>query len=314
MNIKTSIFSLLVLTLGFTSCIKKEVTPLADEGKTFVKILQSPESAVYLSPFSDIREVSLFSVRRDANSSENLQKSAPLVLTRVDGMVARYNAANGTDYELLPDSLYTLSAGAFTRAGNIYSNIFNPGDFAKEFNINLNGAKWNLSKKYALGFALTSAGELTKSSGMDSVVVLISVKNKYDGAYTMVGAHNRSPYQFPYEVDMEMHTTGVSTVRFYFSAVGAYGHPIGTGVGTVSWYGGGISPVIDFNTTTDVATNIFNVGSATPIVMHTGAGAPVSRYVASTKKIYAYFYYYTAAGQDFSNRGWSDTLSYVRPR
>jgi len=101
MNIKTSIFSLLVLTLGFTSCIKKEVTPLADEGKTFVKILQSPENAVYLSPFSDIREISLFSVRRDANSSANLQKSSPLVLTRVDGMVARYNAANGTDYELL---------------------------------------------------------------------------------------------------------------------------------------------------------------------------------------------------------------------
>jgi hypothetical protein len=313
MNMKTSIFSLLVLTLGFTSCIKKEVTPLADEGKTFVKILQSPENAVFLSPFSDIREVSLFSVRRDANSSENLQKSAALVLTRVDGMVTRYNAANGTDYELLPDSLYTLTAGGFARAGNVYNATFNAGDFAKEFNINLNGAKWNLSKKYALGFALTSAGELTKSSGMDSVVVLISVKNKYDGAYTMVGAHNRSPYNFPYDVDMEMHTTGVSTVRFYFSAAGAYGHPIGTGPGAISWYGGAISPVIEFNTSNDVATNIFNAGGSIPIVMHTAPGIS-NRYDAATKKIYAYFYYYTGAGQDFTNRGWSDTLSYVRPR
>lgn len=313
MNIKTSIFSLLVLTLGFTSCIKKEVTPLADEGKTFVKILQSPENAVYLSPFSDIREISLFSVRRDANSSENLQKSAPLVLTRVDGMVARYNASNGTDYELLPDSLYTLTAGGYTRAGNIYSATFNAGDFAKEFNINLNGAKWNLSKKYALGIALTSAGELTKSSGMDSVIVLISVKNKYDGAYTMVGAHNRSPYNFPYDVDMEMHTTSANAVRFYFSAAGAYGHPIGTAPGSISWYGGAISPVIEFNTNTDIATNIFNAGGSIPIVMHTASGIS-NRYDAATKKIYAYFYYYTGAGQNFTNRGWSDTLSYVRPR
>jgi hypothetical protein len=130
----------------------------------------------------------------------------------------------------------------------------------------------------------------------------------------MVGKHNRLPYDFPYDVDMEMHTTGVNTVRFFFSAAGAYGHPIGTGVGAISWYGGGISPVMEFNTTTDVATNIYNVGSATPIVMHTGAGAPVSRYDPITKKIFAYFYYYTAAGQDFTNRGWSDTLTYVRSR
>jgi len=313
MNMKSSIFCLLVLAVGFTSCIKKEVTPLADEGNTFVKILESRENQVFLSPFSDIKPIQLFSVRRDASSAENLQKSTPLVLTRVDGLVTRYNAANGSDFELLPDSLYTLSP-AFTRAGNIYNATFNAGDFAREFIINLNGAKWNLSKKYAIGFALTSAGNLTKASGKDSIIVLISVKNKYDGFYRLKGVHNRSPYNFPFDVDMEMHTTGVNTVRFYFSAAGAFGHPIGTGVGAVSWYGGAISPVMEFNTNTDVATNIYNVGSATPIVMHTGAGAPISRYDPVTKKIYAYFYYYTAAGQDFTNRGWSDTLTYVRSR
>lgn len=313
MNMKSSIFYLLVLTLGFASCIKKEVTPLADEGKTYVKILESRVNQVFLSPFSDIRAISLFSVRRDANSAENLQKSSPLVLTRVDGLVTRYNAANGTNFALLPDSLYTIHS-SITRAGNIHSSTFNAGDFAREFVINLNGAKWDLSKKYALGFALTSAGTLSKASGKDSVIVLISVKNKYDGFYRMVGKHNRLPYDFPYDVDMEMHTTGVNTVRFFFSAAGAYGHPIGTGVGAISWYGGAISPVMEFNTTTDVATNIYNVGGATPIVMHTGAGAPVSRYDPITKKIFAYFYYYTAAGQDFTNRGWSDTLTYVRSR
>jgi hypothetical protein len=313
MNTKNSIFFLLVLSVGLFSCIKKEVNPLGDEGKTFVKILESRENQVFLSPFSDIKPISLFSVRRDANSAENLQKSVPLVLTRVDGLVTRYNAANGTNFALLPDSLYTLHP-SITRAGNIHSSTFNAGDFAREFTINLNGGKWDLSRKYALGFALTSAGDLTKSAGKDSIIVLISVKNKYDGFYRMKGAHNRSPYQFPYDVDMEMHTTGVNTVRFFFNAAGSYGHPIGTGVGAVSWYGGAISPVMEFNTTTDIATNIFNAGGATPILMHTGAGAPVSRFDPATKTIYAYFYYFTGPGQDFTNRGWSDTLTYVRSR
>ena len=39
MQKKYSLFFLLFTVVAFTSCIKKEVTPLGDEGKTFVKIV-----------------------------------------------------------------------------------------------------------------------------------------------------------------------------------------------------------------------------------------------------------------------------------
>lgn len=313
----TSLYILLISALVFSSCIKKEVTPLADEGKTFVKLLEGPENKIFLSPFSEVRPLLLYSVRKDANSNAALQQSASITLTRVDGMVDRYNVDNSTDYELLPDSLYTL-APHISRNGNVYTTEMAGGEFAKDFLINLNGAKWNLSKKYALGFALTSVGaNAEKASGRDSVLVLISVKNKYDGVYAMTGKHNRSPYNFQYEVTMHMVTAGANSVNFFWPDAGSNGHPIGTGpdpINDVSWYGAGISPVLVFDLATDVVTSAYNSGSATPIVLHTGPGAPVSRYDAADKKIYAYFYYFTGAGQDFSNRGWSDTLTYIGPR
>ena len=49
MNIKSSVYTFLVLALGFTACIKKEVTPLKDEGATFVKILGGSSPAVVKS-------------------------------------------------------------------------------------------------------------------------------------------------------------------------------------------------------------------------------------------------------------------------
>lgn len=317
MQKKTTFYLLLISALALSSCIKKEVTPLADEGKTFVKILEGPENKIFLAPFSDVRPLLLFSVRKDANSNASLQQSAPITLTRVNAMVDRYNAAHGTDYEQLPDSLYTLAAH-LSRSGNTYTTEMTSGEFAKDFMINLAGSKWDLSKKYALGFALTSVGSnAVKASGRDSVLVLISVKNKYDGVYTMKGKHNRSPYNFPYEVTMHMVTAGANSVNFFWPDAGSNGHPIGTGpdpINDVSWYGAAISPALEFDLATDIVTRAYNTGSATPIVLYTGAGAPVSRYDATEKKIYAYFYYFTGAGQDFSNRGWSDTLTYVGPR
>jgi hypothetical protein len=186
MNLKSSIFSLVAMTLVFTSCIKKEVTPLADEGKTFVKILETPENQIFMTPFSTVKSVPLFSVRKDANDNANLQKAAAVTLTRIDALVTRYNSAHGTAFEILPDSLYTLDA-SIAKSGNTYTFNFASGDFAKDLIINLNGAKWDLAHKYALGFALSGPGAGNYiSSGMDTIVAMISLKNIWDGVYSVV--------------------------------------------------------------------------------------------------------------------------------
>jgi hypothetical protein len=186
MNMKSSILAVVAMSLAFTSCIKKEVTPLADEGKTFVKILETPENAIFMTPFTTIKSVPLFSVRKDAPTNAALQKSTTVTLTRIDALITRYNSAHGTAFEVLPDSLYTLDA-SISRSGNTYTFNFGSGDFAKDLSINLNGAKWDLAHKYALGFALSTPGAGNYiSSGLDTIVAMISLKNQWDGVYSVV--------------------------------------------------------------------------------------------------------------------------------
>jgi hypothetical protein len=324
MNMKSSILFLLVVSIGFSSCIKKEVTPLADEGKTFVKILQSSLNELYFSPFSDVRAISLFSVRRDANSADNLQKSSPLVLTRVDAMVTRFNAANGSDFAILPDSLYTL-VSTITRAGNIYNSTFNSGDFAREFIINLNGSKWDLSKKYALGFALTSAGTATKSSGMDSIVVTLSIKNQWDGKYNLrCGFYHpvytpAGPHSF--SVPVELHTSGVTKVKLNWD--GSYAQPSFDVAGAFNssyFYFGGQEPEITIDPTTNAAT-VQNVaaGAVTFYTMGRGFNNQGHRqsFDPADKSIVVHWGYSLGAGGTFvpgTSRAWADSLYYVGPR
>ena len=56
------------ITILFTSCIKDDITDTTDHGSTFIKILEAPENSLYYLPFSDVRKVDLFSLRKDARS------------------------------------------------------------------------------------------------------------------------------------------------------------------------------------------------------------------------------------------------------
>lgn len=298
MQKKFSIYHLLFLALAFSSCIKKEVTPLADEGKTFIKILEGPENKVFLSPFTGIKSVPLYSVRRDANSNASLQQTAPITLTRIDAMVTRYNADNGTDYELLPDSLYTLGAG-IAKSGNTYTFDMVAGDFAKEFAINLNGSKWDLSKKYALGFALTSVGSnAAKASGKDSVIALISVKNKYDGVYSVTGTMldiTNALFVGTYPLEWELQTTGTSSCVVVDNVqLGIPGHVFNSAGDptTPNTYYGSYGLVVNFDLATDAITSVTNYYGQPAGNTRSAALDPsgANRYTAASKTIDIKYY------------------------
>jgi hypothetical protein len=73
--------------------------------------------------------------------------------------------------------------------------------------------------------------------------------------------------------------------------------------------------VLHFDAATDLVTNVTNLPPNTVALwLHNTDPNLVSRFVPSTRTIYAYFYYTTGAGQDFNNRGWMDTLTYLGPR
>jgi hypothetical protein len=297
MQKKFSIYYLLFIALAFSSCIKKEVTPLGDEGKTFIKILEGPENKVFLSPYSGVKAVPIYSVRRDANSNASLQTTAPITLTRIDAMVTRYNAENGTDYEILPDSLYTLPS-YIAKSGNTYTFDMVAGDFSKEFSINLNGSKWDLSHKYALGFALTSVGSNNaKSDGRDSVVALISVKNKYDGVYKVTGTMldvSNALFVGTYPLEWELQTTGTSSCVVVDNVqLGIPGHVFNSAGGTSpNTYYGSYGLVVNFDLATDAISSVVNYYGQPASNTRSAALDPsgANRYTASSKTIDIKYY------------------------
>lgn len=188
---KSSILVFLSLAIGFTACIKKEVTPLKDEGSTFVKILggSSPSSLVSnpIDFVSTPQTIVVCDVRKDAANSAALSKSTTVTIKDDTAAVRAMNP----NYLQLPSNFYTLTGSGVTKTGGMggnYTVAFNSGDFAKEIKITIPNAQvLNPSRLYALGFTITGVTADSKISFEKSLVVEIGAKNPWDGVYLMTG-------------------------------------------------------------------------------------------------------------------------------
>lgn len=302
------IFILFLLAAVVSSC-KKKVTYGDVAVNTFRPIVEFSDpygfKALAIDFVTNEITVDVTAIRFMVRS--DIQLSSDVRISLSTNVVEEYNLANGTSYTPVSVPLVALENDRFTISASERSKPvrikIKPSDVATGDN--------------AIGLVITesSGGEISQIAG--KLVIALSVKNKYDGEYRLRGRHNRAPFNFPYDITWHLVTTGPSTVAFFWPDAGAFGHPIGTGpdpLNDVSWYGTAISPVLEFNTATDVVTSVSNAGGTTPMVLYSGAGAPVSRFDPATRTVYAYFYYFTGAGQDFSNRGWSDTLTYIGSR
>jgi hypothetical protein len=204
----------------------------------------------------------------------------------------------------LPTGSYSLSTmDAVIKAGENFTTALKL--------IILNSIVLDPTVAYGVGIEITSVdGGYAIAGNMGKMVIGFSIKNKYDGIYNLKGKHNRVPYTFPYDVEIHLVTKGANSVIFYWPEKKDVGHPIGTGVGQISWYGNSIAPVIVFNTTTDLVTNVFNnPPNTTVITMFTGAGSRVSKFDPATKKITVDWNY---NGNPL--RAFFDDLTYISPR
>lgn len=234
---KRKLLGYLIFFAAFTgvlsSCIDEEFEELGDAGQTFVKAMERPQ--FFFSPFDDVKKVDVFSIYRDANSNASLLKAASVRLVPDAELLP-------DGFELLPEEFYTLeTSSGVQESGDGYTVNFNSGDFAKEFTINLNGSKWqDLSKSYALAFKIVDAGGLPITAGMESVVVKLAIKNKYDGKYEMTGtmADAVAPnLTGAYPLKVELHTLSEnSVVLFDVEVWGGYFHTIMNGA-SYSGYG-----------------------------------------------------------------------------
>jgi hypothetical protein len=172
------------------------------------------------------------------------------------------------------------------------------------------------NQSYGVGFTIASVDQGYKiAANLKDMVIAFNIKNKYDGVYTLRGVHNRTPYTYPFEMDVEMWTTGPSSVAMYLPPpFGDFGQPIGTSSG-ISWYGNAVSPNFIFDPSgsgpggSDLCTGVtLQVGAAVTLDMVTTGGI-VNRYENGTKTMYLTFQY---NGNDL--RRFYDTLTYIGPR
>ena len=251
--ISKSLLALGMLAVILSSCIDDDLTPLGDQGQTLVKILEGPEQTFFFSPFTEVKTMDAFSLRKDANSNSTLKTASIFVLTQSQAMIDSFNVHNGETFEALPDDFFKLTNPAFEKSGDGYKVNFASGDFSKEFSIELDGSKWtDLGKKYALAFEVSDPGGYHLSSSKDSIIVFFSIKNKYDGNYEveatapMVDVTNASLTGY-YPLNSNLHTVGPNSVVMYCITYlgGHQGHPIKNGTAD-SWYGN-FAPVFNMD-------------------------------------------------------------------
>jgi hypothetical protein len=190
------------LAVLFSSCRKDSFkgTETGNTGATFMWITEAPTHSQFFDVFTDVKTVTMFTVRRDPANKADLQKAVTVTLTaltqaKLDVLTdtAGYTDIFTSNLYSMPTDANIASGGVFTGSEGITKTStgltvnFAAGEFAKNIIFMIDGSKVDLSAKYGVAFAITNFGGFTKKVGYDTVLSTVAIKNKYDGVYTCVG-------------------------------------------------------------------------------------------------------------------------------
>ena len=296
--------SLMVL---FSACRKDPFNgkETKDSGKTFVYITEAQQTNQFFDVFTDIKPVTMFSVRRDAANPSDLQKAVTVKLAMQNQ--AFITAHAGANYTAIPGSLFTLGAQpgvAMDASGNLTLS-FAGGDFAKNIIFNVDGSKVDLSKQYAVAYVITDFGGFSKEhaadgTAQDTIISTVAIKNQYDGVYDYTGVVNR-------QGDAVLGGTVVAGTTVEFATTSAT-----TNTTRILWADGatevgGVNPII---LSIDPATNKVTVTSGPNATLMNIPGSENS-YDPATKTFTLNFVW---NGTDPDFRGAHLVLTYKGPR
>src|SRR5215510_1148193 len=160
-------------------------------------------------------------------------------------IVNDYNSANGTSFTSVPLNLFGFESTSI---------VLTAAERKKKIRIRIKPSDVAIGS-WAIGIeiASTSSGEVSQLA--NKVVLLLSVKNKYDGVYHLKGFYTRTdnpPYNGPFETDVEMITTGPNSVAMYWPLADDWGQPFSNAGSLV--YFSNIDPEVFFNTSDQVTT------------------------------------------------------------
>ena len=308
-NMKIKILAVSASVVMFASCLK-EATMNTDPSQA-TNVIELANTGDNLAP-SGIAgyytDLGVLAAGDSAKFNINVHYTGPgtapadivVTLGTDQASLTKFNTDNGTAKEVPPATVASFPTTVTIKKGTSQTTVKATIVLSADFNFN---------KAYALPIKITAVSSGLISGNYAASVYSFGVRNKYDGVYKMKGYHTRVPYNYPYSnITMEMRTLGATSVGFYWPDAGSWGHPIGVGVGSVSWYGSSIAPVVVFDAASNAVTNVYNQGGSTPISIYTGAGSGQGRQAAD-KTMYIYFRYNANDA-----RGFLDTLTYVGPR
>jgi hypothetical protein len=308
-NMKIKILAVGASVLMLASCLK-EATMNTDPSKAtnVIELANTGDNTASSGLAGYYSDLGVLGAGDTSNFNINVHYTGPgeaptdivVTLANDETSLSTYNTTNGTSFVTPPATVLTYPKSVTIKRGTSQTTVKATVKLSADFDFN---------KAYGVPIKITAVSSGLISGNYAASVYSFGVRNKYDGVYTLKGYHTRVPYNYPYSgITMEMRTVGATAVGFYWPAAGSFGHPIGVGPGSVSWYGAGIAPVVVFDAASNNVTNVFNQGSATPISIYTGAGSGQGRQAAD-KTMYIYFRYNANDA-----RGFIDTLQYVSPR
>ncbi|HWK59615.1 MAG TPA: DUF1735 domain-containing protein [Parapedobacter sp.] len=200
-------------------CVKDSFDgePMGDAGTTFVSFAEGPESIVYLTPFTDVRNIDVFKITKNAHASSTLKTATTVSIKAAPEVIEAYNEDNDETYEFMPADIYTVANPAFSSIGSGFNVDFKPGEFEQIYTIALDGSKFDLEKKYAVAYIITESGGFPASHLKDTIFTIVSAKNVYDGIYEVDGTcvDANGLYQGDYPRSFSLTTSSPTTANVY---------------------------------------------------------------------------------------------------
>lgn len=305
------------LMLFFSSCLKNSqyYTDLSAVGSSIdMPLAAANGNQPFTLTFTPADTPSHFYVYVNVASPQKLGKAINATLGLDTAYLTQYNASNGTSYEVLPDSDYTLSTMNLTVPAHqrlassvlaIYTN------------------KIDAAHNYVLPLTIIKAD--LPIENWNHLLINVAVKNQYDGNYGLVirttgwsayGISDNQEGTWPVNSDgtsIGMVTSGTSSVKMYIYGAG-YGQPTFTAGNAGTSYFGNTAPEFTFDPNTNLLLSVVN--KAYPIdsrnrQFQINSAVTDSRYDPSTKTIYA-AYIMTQNGRP--PQYIYDTLTYIGAR
>jgi hypothetical protein len=234
-------------------------------------------------------------------------------------LTAAYNTANGLTGSgavlALPTALYSVPLSLTIPSGG--RNV--------ETSINVtNTTSLDPNRAYSIGLTISAVdGGYKIADNLKNLFIVFSVKNAYDGKYTLKGRFHHPSLSNPpiaFTTVIEMQTTGPNSVKMYSPVFGEFCSPAMLG-GSLNRFASQ-EPKFTVNTATNAVTVTNDASGGVVYAMSaTGFGAdPYNhRWDPAAKTFYASWGYNLGAGGAYGGNGsaarmWEDTLIRTGPR